>query len=463
MSDSRIDRTESQTGYFRRIWLSMFPAPLPPRSERERTRFLLRNLILHFRPTLVPERTLRFSLTFGLGGMAVVLVLLQLFTGVLLKFVYEPFPSLAYESLVHLQGTFLFGPLIRNIHFWTANFLILVVFLHGLRVLFTGAFHAPRQMNWVIGLTLFLLVLASNLTGYLLPWDQLAYWATTICVGMLEYIPLIGTWLQRAILGGNQMGPPTLQNFYAFHTAVIPALILTLMAFHFWRVRKAGGLVIPRSPGEDLLDKPVTVSTVPHLLVREVTVALCLVAFVIGFSVVFDAPMGPPANPGFSPNPTKAPWYFAGVQEMLMHFHPSFALLIVFGALIYAFFVLPYAYYPLATRGIWFGSITGRRTSLISLCAGALCSVLVVVLDEYVIDLVSWMPGLSQIVTNGVIPMALMISALGGYYFLLKRGFGLSRIEATQALIVFVVVSFVIMTVTCYLFRGQGMRLTWPF
>ena len=291
------DRTESQPGYVRRIWLSMFPAPLPPRSERERTRFLLRNLILHFRPTLVPERTLRFSLTFGLGGMAAVLVVLQLFTGVLLKFVYEPFPTQAYESLIRLQGTFLFGRLIRNIHFWSANFLILVVFLHGLRVLFTGAFHAPRQMNWVIGLTLFLLVVASNLTGYLLPWDQLAYWATTICVGMLEYIPFIGTWLQRAILGGSQMGLPTLRNFYAFHTAVIPALIVALMAFHFWRVRKAGGLVIPRSPGEELIDKPITVSTVPHLLVREVTVALCLVAFVMVFSVVFDAPMGASANP----------------------------------------------------------------------------------------------------------------------------------------------------------------------
>lgn len=463
MSDSRIDRTESQPGYFRRIWLSMFPASMPPRSERERTRFLLRNLILHFRPTFVSERTLRFSLTFGLGGMAAVLVLLQLFTGVLLKFVYEPFPTQAYESLIRLQGTFLFGRLIRNMHFWSANFLILVVFLHGLRVFFTGAFHAPRQMNWVIGLALFMLVLASNLTGYLLPWDQLAYWATTICVGMLEYVPVVGTWLQQAILGGTQMGPAALRNFYAVHTAVIPALIVLLMAFHFWRVRKAGGLVIPRSPGEVLHDKPVMVPTVPHLLLREATVALCLVALVLGFSVVFDAPMGAPANPGFSPNPTKAPWYFAGVQELLMHFHPSFALLIVSGALFYVFFVLPYVHYPLAERGIWFGSANGRRTALVSLCGGALASVLVIVLDEYVIDLVSWMPGLPQSVTNGLVPTALLAATLAGLYILVKKRFGASRIEATQALIVFVVVSFVIMTVTCVLFRGEGMRLTWSF
>jgi quinol-cytochrome oxidoreductase complex cytochrome b subunit len=395
--------------------------------------------------------------------MAAVLVLLQLFTGVLLKFVYEPFPTLAYESLIRLQGVFIFGRLVRNIHFWSANFLILVVFLHGIRVFFTGAFHAPRQMNWLIGLTLFMLVLASNLTGYLLPWDQLAYWATTICVGMLEYVPLVGTWLQRAILGGTQMGPPTLRNFYALHTAVIPVMILALMAFHFWRVRKAGGLVIPRSPGEELGDRPITVPTVPHLLLREATVALCLVAFVLSSSLVFDAPMGAPANPGFSPNPTKAPWYFAGVQEMLMHFHPTFALLIVFGAVCYVFFVLPYIRYPTAERGIWFGSINGRRTALVSLCAGALASVLVIVLDEYVLDLVSWMPGLSQTLASGVIPSALLVAAFAGYYALLKRRFGASRIEATQALIAFVVVSFVIMTLTCAFFRGQGMRLTWPF
>jgi len=395
--------------------------------------------------------------------MAAVLVLLQLFTGILLKFVYEPVPTLAYESIVRMQGTFLFGRLIRNLHFWSANFLILVVFLHGLRVFFTGAFHPPRQMSWVIGLALFLLVLASNLTGYLLPWDQLAYWATTICVGMLEYVPLIGTWVQRAVLGGDQLGASTLQNFYAVHTAVIPALIVALMAFHFWRVRKAGGLVIPRSPAEEVVEKPVMVPTVPHLLLREATVALCLVAFVLAISVVFDAPMGPPANPGFSPNPTKAPWYFAGVQEMLMHFHPSFALFVVFGALFYAFLILPYTHYPSSTRGIWFVSVNGRRTALISLWAGLLISVLVIVADEYVVDLVSWMPGVSQALTNGVIPMAILISAIGGYYFLMKNRFGLSRIEATQALIVFVVVSFVVMTVTCSLFRGQGMRLTWPF
>jgi quinol-cytochrome oxidoreductase complex cytochrome b subunit len=162
----------------------------------------LRTLALHFRPRRVVEKTLRFSLTWGLGGIATVLVCLQLFTGILLKFAYGPVPTHAYASLVHLQEDYLFGRLVRSLHFWSANLLVGVVCLHGLRVIFTGGFHPPRRLNWVVGLILLVLVLASNLTGYLLPWDQLAYWATTICVSMLEYIPAIGSRLQQIILGG---------------------------------------------------------------------------------------------------------------------------------------------------------------------------------------------------------------------------------------------------------------------
>ncbi|MBP1739941.1 MAG: hypothetical protein H6Q48_2234, partial [Deltaproteobacteria bacterium] len=168
--------------------------------------------------------------------MAVVLIFLLLGTGVLLKFVYHPSPDKAYESILHLQNQVLFGRLIRNIHHWSANALILVVFLHLLRVFFTGAFHAPRQFNWVIGATSFLVILFSNFTGYLLPWDQLAFWAITICTGMLEYMPGIGLWFQGLIQGGPEVGPGTLSNFYAIHTAILPASLLILMLFHFWRI-----------------------------------------------------------------------------------------------------------------------------------------------------------------------------------------------------------------------------------
>ncbi|MBW2247004.1 MAG: cytochrome b N-terminal domain-containing protein, partial [Deltaproteobacteria bacterium] len=156
---------------FQRVRHSIFPGQLQPVKDREGYRRFFNTLILHFRPRTIPERTLELTLTWGLGGMAVVLVLMLMGTGVLLKFVYEPLPEKAYESILYLQRDVLFGSLIRNIHHWSGKLLLIIVFLHFLRVFFTGAFHPPRQFNWIIGLGLFCTVLFSNFTGYLLPWD----------------------------------------------------------------------------------------------------------------------------------------------------------------------------------------------------------------------------------------------------------------------------------------------------
>jgi len=434
-----------------------------PSADMHRRGFdLLGTLVFHLRPRRVPEKTLRYTLTFGLGGMAAVLVLLQSFTGILLRFAYGPVPTQAYDSLVRLQEGFLFGQLVRSTHFWSANLLVVVVFLHGLRVFFTGAFLPPRRLNWIAGLGLFILVLASNLTGYLLPWDQLAYWATTICVGMLEYIPVIGGGMRRLVLGGPGIGPATLRNFFTLHTAVLPVLIVMLMAFHFWRIRKAGGLVVPRSPGEEPGEKPAMMPTHPDLLVREAAVALATIAFVLVLSLLHDAPLGPPANSGLSPNPTKAPWYFAGIQELLMHFHPSFALLAA-AALALGAFVLPFLNYGTAPSGVWFASANGRRTALASAAAAAVATPLAVVLDEYVVDLSAIMRGMPQALSLGLVPAAFFFLALAGWYVLMARKFRASRLESVQAVVVFLVVGWVILTGTCVFFRGEGMKLQWPF
>jgi quinol-cytochrome oxidoreductase complex cytochrome b subunit len=419
-------------------------------------------LVLHFRPRRVAEKTLRFTLTWGLGGTAAVLVCLQLFTGILLKFAYGPVPTQAYESLVRLQEGFLFGQLVRGIHFWSANLLVVVVCLHGLRVFFTGGFHPPRRLNWVVGLGLLILVLASNLTGYLLPWDQLAYWATIICVSMLEYIPVIGSRLQQLVLGGPRIGPATLRSFFAMHTAVFPVLIVMLMAFHFWRVRKAGGLVIPRAPSEAPDDKPVLVPTHPNLLLREAAMALATIAGVLVLSLLFDAPLGQPANPGLSPNPTKAPWYFAGIQELLMHFNPGLALLIA-AALIFGAFCLPYINYNEAPAGVWFASINGRRTARAAAAAAAVILPLVIILDEYAVHFMAIPPGLPQTFNHGLVPIFLSIAVVIGFYALIVRKFQATRLESVQAVFVFLAVGWVILTATCVLFRGEGMKLQWPF
>ena len=445
-----------------RFRYSIFPGTLQPVKDRADYRRFFNSLILHFRPRIVPERTLRFTLTWGFGGMAVVLILLLFGTGILMKFVYQPFPDKAYASILNLQRDVLFGQFVRNIHHWSGNILLIVVFFHFLRVFFTGAFHPPRQFNWVIGLCLFLTVLMSNFSGYLLPWDQRSFWAITICTGMLEYIPGVGLWLQRLIRGGSEVGIATLSNFYAIHTAILPAVFITLMPFHFWRVRKAGGLVVPRSPEEDLQTQGERVPGIPNLILREVVVALVLIALILMISVFFDAPLGSKANPGLSPNPTKAPWYFMGFQEILLHLHPLIALFIMPIVMIIALCSIPYIRYPLDTAGVWFASSTGRKMALEAAFVALIVTPIGILLDEFVFDFAAWMPDLPPAISSGLVPLGIVLSGLSGLYVLLKRRYAANRNEAVQMVFVFFLTAFVVFTVIGIWFRGSGMGLSWP-
>ncbi|MGD9237288.1 MAG: cytochrome b N-terminal domain-containing protein [Desulfobacterales bacterium] len=451
-----------QLNLFQRIRYSIFPGTLQRPAYRERYRNFFNSLILHFRPRSVQERTLRFTLTWGLGGMAVVLVCMLFATGLMLKFVYQPVPDRAYESIIHLQNNVLFGQLIRNIHHWSGNLLLIIVFLHFLRVFFTGAFHRPRQFNWIIGLVMFLAVLTSNITGYLLPWDQLAFWAITISTGMLEYIPGIGEWLQALVRGGSDIGPATLSIFFAIHTAIIPACLLILMPWHFWRVRKAGGLVIPHKPNEDEGSEDDKVPTIPNLILREIVVALILIGFIMAISVIFNAPLEAKANPGLSPNPTKAPWYFAGIQELLLHFHPLFALFIVPVFMLIALVSIPYLNYQTDTAGVWFASHRGRRMTAVAASTAVIITPIGIIADEFVIDFAAWIPGLSPVVSNGILPTAFVLAGIIVFYWLTKKKYAATNNESIQSVFVLLVVAFIILTITGIWFRGKGMALMWP-
>jgi quinol-cytochrome oxidoreductase complex cytochrome b subunit len=446
-----------------RVRYSIFPGTRRASGDREGYRKFFNSLILHFRPRSVPERTLRFTLTWGLGGMAVVLVCMLFATGLMLKFAYQPVPEKAYESILRLQSEVGFGQLIRNIHHWSGNALLLFVFLHFLRIFFTGAFHPPRQFNWIIGLGMFFAVVASNITGYLLPWDQLAYWAITICTAMLEYIPLFGGELQQLVRGGSDIGPATLSIFFAIHTAIIPGCLIILMPFHFWRIRKARGLVVPRTADEDPSDRGESVPVIPNLLLREIVVAAVLIAVVMVISVVFNAPLEAKANPGLSPNPTKAPWYFAGFQELLLHFHPLFALFIIPVLMLIALLSIPYLNYQVNTAGVWFASANGRRMAGVAAICAMIITPIGIIADEFVINFKTWMPGVPTEISNGLIPFALMLIAVIGFYFVMKKRFAATNNEALQAVFVLFVVAFIILTITCIWFRGSAMALMWPW
>ena len=422
----------------------------------------LNTFILHFRPRTIPEQTLKFNLTWGLGGMAFVLVALLLGTGLLLKFYYLPSPEKAYASILHLQNNVLFGRLIRNIHHWSANLALVVVFLHFIRVFLTGAFHPPRRFNWVVGLCLFLMVLLSNFTGYLLPWDQLSYWAVTISMGMLEYIPVGGRWFQELIQGGTEVGPATLSNFYALHTAILPGLLIALLLFHFWRVRKAGGVVVPRRPGDPMEKPKDKVPAIPNLLVRELTVALVLIACILVFSTLFDAPLQSKANPGLSPNPTKAPWYFMGIQELLLHFHPLFSLFVIPLCMLAGLFILPYLSYPSKPAGIWMISIKGRKMALMAVVFAVIITIGGILTHAYIIASPSTITNTQSHITGGLLPFVIIIAVILGFYMTMKRFYSANRNEAVQALLVFLLTAFIILTVMGIWFRGSGMKLVWP-
>jgi len=281
------------------------------------------NFFFHLRPRKIPAGALRFTLTWGLGGAAALMICLQILTGLLLNFTYEPFPVQAYLSVQHIQTELFSGRLIRNLHHWTGHFLVVIVCLHLLRVFFSGAYFTPRRRSWYSGLILLALVLAANFTGYLLPWDQLAFWAVTIASSMLAYIPVIGGSLQELLLGGTEVNEATLHIFHSFHTSLLPFAFLFFMSYHFWRIRKAGGVKV------DNTDKQNMLPVVPELLVRELAFAAVVSCFLLLFAMFVDAPLTAMANPVLTPETVKAPWYFLWLQELLLHMQPVLALCVL--------------------------------------------------------------------------------------------------------------------------------------
>ena len=463
VSDQNDKKTGKPPGLVKRFWRSIISRSLVPGSDDERRWVVSNTLVLHLRPSSLPVDTLRFTHTFGLGGMSMVLVMLLIGTGLLMMFAYEPSPERAYQSIIDMQESILFGRLVRGMHYWSANLLIAVAALHMLRVFLTGGFHAARQFNWIIGLALLFLILVSGFTGYLLPWDQISYWAITICTEMLGHVPWFGPVLQRVMLGGPEIGSATMINFYAFHTTVVPVLLVVLMAWHFWRVRRAGGVVVPSVQGSESGEGPKRVMFIPHLLLRETVVTLILIAFVLVLAILAGAPLGEPANPGLSPNPAKAPWYFLGFQELLLHFHPLFAVFVIPLALAVALASIAYLRYDTDLSGNWFLSEKGQRTAAIGVVTALLFTTAWVLLDEYVIGPGGWVPGAAPMISNGLVPCTILLAGCTGFYMLIRKFFQASKNEAVQALFTLLLTGFVVLTSVGVWFRGAGMALVWPW
>lgn len=458
MPDQSIPPVKQQ-GLLARIRKSIQRGPLPPEDDRGRMKMVLDSLILHIHPPKVSRPALKLSYTFGLGGLLILLSAVLAVTGVLLLFVYTPSPDAAYQSMIALQTEIPYGNLIRNLHHWSGNLMVVVGVLHLLRVFYTAGFTRPREFNWVMGVGLLLLIVGANFTGYLLPWDQLAYWAVTVGTSLLDYLPVIGEPLTRLLLGGSEVGAATLTNFYGMHIALIPLGIFALVSFHIWRVRK-DTITVPRGAGQDIDTEKVT--TIPHLVSIEFIYALVWMALLITWSAFVNAPLESAADPAHSPNPAKAAWYFMGFQELLLHFHPLFGAIIIPGLGLAALLIIPYLDQDMESIGVWFRSSRGRSLSRFSFLLGMAATFGFVWLDEVWLDFPGWLPFLPSTMSNGWIPLAFIMLILIGYFELLKK-LGAKNCEARQALFSLLLASFITLTFIGIFMRGEGMSLILPW
>ncbi len=245
------------------VWKSIFRVGIPT-DNRKRALAMLGNVVLHLHPIKVKKSGIRMSYTWCMGGTAFFLFLVETITGLLLMFYYRPTVDLAYVDMVDLREVAAFG-VMRELHRWAAHAMVIAVWLHMFRVFMTGSYKPPREFNWNIGVVLLVLTLLLSFTGYLLPWDQLAIWAITVGSNMARATPMLGqegpgaallqiggtnlvhagSDARFALIGGRVLGAGALIRFYVLHCVGIPLAAAWLMAVHFWRVRRDGGISGP--------------------------------------------------------------------------------------------------------------------------------------------------------------------------------------------------------------------------
>ncbi len=241
------------------VWKSVVRHGYPD-DERNRSLVIFSNVFLHIHPVRVHRHSLKPSYTWGLGILSLALFLLLCVTGVILMIYYIPSTELAYDRMKDLKFAVSGGATVRNMHRWGAHAMVVVVFLHMMRVFYTGSYKNGREFNWVVGVLLLVLTLALSFSGYLLPWDQLAFWAVTIgssiaaspreltdALGVTVYFDP-GGMIRRVLLGGNIVGQDALIRFYVLHVIILPIVTVLFLSVHFWRIRKDGGLSRPGEP-----------------------------------------------------------------------------------------------------------------------------------------------------------------------------------------------------------------------
>jgi quinol-cytochrome oxidoreductase complex cytochrome b subunit len=311
------------------------------------------NFFHHLHPPTIPEHQARWRYTLGAGGTAVFLMLVLAITGALEMFYYIPTPEGAALSIQTITYHVPFGALIRNLHFWSAQFLLIISVIHLIRVIFTGAYIPPRRFNYLLGLALFVFSIFLNFTGYILRWDTGIQWALVVGTNLIKTIPFIGNALYRILIGGTEPNPATLIRFYTWHVFLLAIIAAIIIGWHAFRVRRDGGIALPPPT---LRDNPERISRF-ELVNREVAAMLLTTVGLILLSIFSPAPIAAPITKiSALTMDSRAPWFFLWIQQMLKWGDPFLWGVLVPSVILLILILIPYIFpKPLESElGRWF-------------------------------------------------------------------------------------------------------------